>query len=51
MTILLAAIHWFVTYSVVIMTVLFTAIFALTYWPSRKAEIERQGQIVLKDDV
>lgn len=51
MTTLLAAIHWFTTYSVVIMTILFVAIFALTYWPSRKAAIERQGHIVLKDDV
>ena len=51
MTMLLAATHWFVTYSVVIMTALFLAIFAFTYWPSRKAAIERQGQIPLKDDV
>jgi cbb3-type cytochrome oxidase subunit 3 len=51
MTALLTAIHWFVNYSVVIMTMLFAAIFAMTYWPSRKARIERQGLIVLKDDV
>lgn len=51
MTLLIAAIHWFVTYSVVIMMALFVVIFAVTYWPSRKAQIERQGQIPLKDDV
>lgn len=47
----MAAYHWFVTYSVVIMTTLFVVIFAATYWPSRKAAIERQGHIPLKDDV
>jgi cbb3-type cytochrome oxidase subunit 3 len=47
----LAAIHWFTNYSVVIMTLLFVTIFAFTYWPSRKASIEAQGQIPLKDDV
>jgi cbb3-type cytochrome oxidase subunit 3 len=50
MSTLLAAIHWFVNYSVVVMAVLFAAIFARNYWPSRKARIERQALIVLKDD-
>jgi cbb3-type cytochrome oxidase subunit 3 len=51
MSVMIAAIHWFTTYSVVIMTILFVAIFAATYWPSRKAAIERLGQIPFKDDV
>ena len=51
MTWLVAAVHWFVNYSVVIMMILFVAIFTATYWPSRKAAIERQGQIPFKDDV
>ena len=48
---MIALIHWFVTYSVVIMTVLFVAIFAFYYWPNRRAAIERNALIPLKDDV
>jgi hypothetical protein len=50
MSTVLTLVHGFVTYSTVIMTVLFVAICTATYWPSRKASIERQGLIVLKDD-
>jgi cbb3-type cytochrome oxidase subunit 3 len=48
---MIALIHWFVNYSVVIMTVLFVMIFAFNYWPSRRAGIERNALIPLKDDV
>lgn len=48
---MIGLIHWFVNYSVVIMIVLFTAIIVFNYWPSRRARIERDGLIPLKDDV
>jgi len=38
-------------YSVVVMTLLFIGIVAVTYWPSRKSKIEEQGRIPLEDDV
>jgi cbb3-type cytochrome oxidase subunit 3 len=44
-------VHFFTHYSVVLMTVVFVAIVAITYWPGRKAKIEQQGRIPLEDDV
>jgi cbb3-type cytochrome oxidase subunit 3 len=43
--------HWLEHYSVVVLTVLFVLIVAATYWPGRKAEIEKQGLIPFEDDV
>ncbi len=48
---MIALVHWFVNYSVVIMMVLFVAILAFNYWPARQATIERNALIPLKDDV
>lgn len=38
-------------YLVVVLTVLFVGIVAVTYWPGRKAKIEQQGRIPFEDDV
>jgi cbb3-type cytochrome oxidase subunit 3 len=43
--------QWLEHYLVVVMVVVFVGIVAATYWPGRKAEIERQGRIPFKDDV
>ena len=43
--------QWVERYSLVIMTVVFVAIVAATYWPGRKAQIEQQGRIPFGDDV
>ncbi|MDR3530694.1 MAG: cbb3-type cytochrome c oxidase subunit 3 [Rhodopila sp.] len=51
MTELLRLVSWFEHYSVVVMTLVFVAIVAATYWPGRKARIEQQGHIPLEDDV
>ena len=42
---------WLEHYSVVLMTIVFIAIVAATYWPGRKSKIEQQGQIPFKDDM
>ncbi len=44
-------IQWLEHYSVVVMTLMFVVIVAATYWPGRKAEIEKQGRIPFEDDV
>jgi len=44
-------IQWLEHYSVVVMTLVFVLIVAATYWPGRKAEIEKQGRIPFEDDV
>ena len=41
---------WFRHYGVVAMTVIFVGIFITTYWPSRKATLQKHGQIPLDDD-
>lgn len=38
-------------YSIVVMMLLFIALVARAYWPSRRAELEAQGRIPLQDDV
>jgi cbb3-type cytochrome oxidase subunit 3 len=38
-------------YLVVVLFVVFAAIVAATYWPGRKASIEKQGRIPFEDDV
>jgi cbb3-type cytochrome oxidase subunit 3 len=43
--------QWLEHYLVVVMAVLFIGIVASTYWPGRKAAIERQGRIPFEDDV
>lgn len=43
--------QWVERYSLVVMTVVFVAIVAATYWPGRKAKIEQQGRIPFEDDV
>jgi cbb3-type cytochrome oxidase subunit 3 len=43
--------QWLEHYLVVILAVLFVGIVATTYWPGRKAKIEKQGRIPLEDDV
>jgi cbb3-type cytochrome oxidase subunit 3 len=43
--------EWLEHYSVVVMTMVFVLIVAATYWPGRKAEIEKQGRIPFEDDV
>jgi cbb3-type cytochrome oxidase subunit 3 len=47
----MSIVKWLEHYSVVIMTVIFVAIVVSTYWPGRKASIEKQGRIPLEDDV
>jgi cbb3-type cytochrome oxidase subunit 3 len=42
---------WLEHYLVVIMVVLFIGIVLATFWPGRKANIEKQGRIPFKDDV
>jgi cbb3-type cytochrome oxidase subunit 3 len=38
-------------YLVVVLAVLFVGIVAVTYWPGRKAKIEKQGRIPFEDVV
>ncbi|HVZ08158.1 cbb3-type cytochrome oxidase subunit 3 [Rhodopila sp.] len=47
----LPLIHWIDHHLMIVMMVLFVAIVVFTYWPSRKKNVERQGQIPFKDDV
>jgi cbb3-type cytochrome oxidase subunit 3 len=51
MSMVLPIVHWLEHYSVVIMTLIFIAIVAYTYWPGRKTKIEQQGRIPFEDDV
>ena len=41
---------WLQHYGIVGMVMVFVLIFASTYWPGRKAEVERHGSIPLDDD-
>jgi cbb3-type cytochrome oxidase subunit 3 len=43
--------QWLEHYSVVLMSAVFVGIVAATYWPGRKASIEKQGRIPFEDDV
>jgi cbb3-type cytochrome oxidase subunit 3 len=42
---------WLEHYLVVVMAVLFVGIVVITFWPGRKANIEKQGRIPFEDDV
>jgi cbb3-type cytochrome oxidase subunit 3 len=41
---------WLRDHSVLLMLAVFVAIFAATYWPGRKREIERHGLIPFEDE-
>jgi cbb3-type cytochrome oxidase subunit 3 len=43
--------QWLEHYLVVVLTVVFVGIVVSTFWPTRKAKIERQGRIPFEDDV
>jgi cbb3-type cytochrome oxidase subunit 3 len=43
--------QWLEHYLVVVLAVLFVGIVAVTYWPGRKAKIEKQGRIPFEDVV
>ena len=43
--------QWLEHYSVVLMTVVFIGIVAVTYWPGRKSKIEKHGRIPCEDNV
>ena len=47
----MSIVRWIEHYSVVFMLVIFVGIAAATYWPGRKARIEKQGRIPFEDDV
>ncbi len=44
------AVLWLRLHSVIGMIVVFAIIAIATYWPTRRAEIERDGMIPLNDD-
>ncbi len=41
---------WLMRYSVVGVGLVFVMILLTTYWPGRKAHVERNGRIPLEDD-
>jgi cbb3-type cytochrome oxidase subunit 3 len=41
---------WLQLHSVIAMIVVFSLLVITTYWPGRRAEIERNGMIPLQDD-
>jgi cbb3-type cytochrome oxidase subunit 3 len=50
MSLFLALVDWLHRYDIVAMMLVFVLIFAATYWPQRKPQIERHGHIPLHDD-
>ncbi len=50
MSVIWAVIDWMQLYGIVAMVAVFVAIFVTTYWPGRKASVERHGLIPLEDD-
>jgi cbb3-type cytochrome oxidase subunit 3 len=44
------AVLWLQRNSIIPVVVVFTMLLVWTYWPGRKAGIERNGQIPLNDD-
>ena len=47
---MLALVHWLQHYWIAPVFAVFTLILLTTYWPGRKAAIERHGRIPLDDD-
>lgn len=47
---LMDLIVWMMRYSVIGVGLAFTMILLTTYWPGRKARVERNGWIPLEDD-
>ena len=47
---LMDLIVWLMRYSVVGVGLVFVMILLTTYWPGRKAQVERNGRIPLEDD-
>jgi len=47
---LMGLIVWMMRYSIVGVGLVFIMILLTTYWPGRKARIERNGHIPLEDD-
>ncbi len=50
MTLVWQIIEWLVRYGIVAIVTVFVLIALTTYWPSRRAQIERNGLIPLQDD-
>jgi cbb3-type cytochrome oxidase subunit 3 len=50
MTWFLALVDWLHRYDIVAMVIVFTLIFAATYWPRRRQTVEQYGRIPLEDD-
>jgi cbb3-type cytochrome oxidase subunit 3 len=46
----MAIIVWMMQHSIVLMLLVFVLILVTTYWPGRRARIERNGFIPLEDD-
>lgn len=47
---IIRAMQWLEHYSIVAVFAVFVLLLATTYWPGRKASIERHGRILLDDD-
>ncbi len=47
---LMGVIVWMMRYSIVGVGLVFIMILLTTYWPGRKAHVERHGAIPLEDD-
>lgn len=43
-------VHWLQLHSIILMLVVFSMIAVTTYWPGRRASLERNGSIPLRDD-
>ena len=51
MTTFQTLVHWLQLHSVIAMIAVFALIVVSAYWPSRRAAIERNGMIPLRDDM
>ena len=47
---ILHVLQWLEHYSIVVVFAVFTLMLVTTYWPGRKATLERKGRIPLDDD-
>ena len=45
-----SAVHWLQLHSIIWMLVVFSLVAVTTYWPGRRASLERNGSIPLRDD-
>jgi cbb3-type cytochrome oxidase subunit 3 len=50
MSLFLQLVDWLHRYDIVAMVLVFLLIFVTTYWPHRRSQVERHGQIPLEDD-